>query len=206
MEFLKNLFSDKALTFDELVTAINAHNGAEANKANQIKVANLGGGEYVGKGKYDALEAMLTGKNTELETANNLIAELKSGTKGNEEMQGKITEYETVTIPELQKKLAETKLNSELKVALLGARAKDIDYLTYKLRESGKTLELGEDEKIKGIDEMLSDLKTQFPAFFETGVPGGGFEIDPNKLQHGDGAEAEPKNLAEALSMEYKAK
>lgn len=206
MEFLKAIYGDKALTFDELVTAINAHNGNEANKANQIKVANLGGGEYVGKGKYDALEAMLNGKNTELETANNLIAELKNGTKGNEEMQGKIKEYETVTIPDLQKKLAETKLNSELKVALLEARAKDIDYLTYKLKTSGKTLELGEDEKIKGIDELISDLKTQLPAQFETGVPGGGFEIDPNTLQRGDGAETEPKNLAEALSMEYKAK
>lgn len=206
MDFLKAIYGDKALTFEELVTAINAHNGAEANKENQIKVANLGGGEYVGKGKYDALEAMLNGKNTELETANALIKELKGGTKGNEEMQGKIKQYEEVTIPELQKKLAETKLNSELKVALLGARAKDIDYLTFKLKESGKTLELGEDEKIKGIDDMLTDLKTQFPAFFETGAPGGGFEIDPNKLQHGDGAQTEPKNLAEALSMEYETK
>ena len=32
MEFLKAIYGDKALTFDELVQAINAHNGNEANK------------------------------------------------------------------------------------------------------------------------------------------------------------------------------
>ena len=204
MEFLKTIFGDKPLTFDEFVNAVNAHNGNEANAKNQIKIGNLGNGEYVGKGKYDALETTLASKTTELETANNLIAELKNGTKGNEEMQGKIKEYETVTIPELQKKLAETQIESEAKIALLGARAKDIDYLMFKLKASGKPLELGEDGKIKNMDNMIEDLKTQLPTQFETGVPGGGFEIDPNTLQHGDGAETEPKNLAEALIMEYK--
>lgn len=204
MEFLRTIFGDKPLTFDDFVNAVNAHNGNEANRENQIKIGNLGGGEYVGKGKYEALEALIASKTTELETANNLIAELKNGTKGNEEMQGKIKEYETVTIPELQKKLAETQIESEAKIALLGARAKDIDYLMFKLKASGKPLELGEDGKIKNMDNMIEDLKTQLPTQFEAGVPGGGFEIDPNTLQHGDGAETEPKNLAEALSMEYK--
>ena len=77
MEFLKELFGGKPMTFDELVQAVNAHNGNEANKDKQIKIGNLGTGEYVGKGKYDALQELVNGKETELKSANDLIAELK---------------------------------------------------------------------------------------------------------------------------------
>lgn len=171
MEFLKELFSDKALTYDEFVQAINAHNGNEANKEKQIKIANLGSGEYVGKGKYDALNEQLTGKQTELDTANGLIAELKKASKGNEEMQGKISGYEQ-QVQQLQAQLKETKIKSALKVALLGEKALDIDYLTFKVNEKlkadGKSLELDENENIKGWDDIKSGLKTQFPKQFET--------------------------------------
>lgn len=182
MDFLKAIFGDKPLTYDELVQAINAHNGNEENKDKQIKLGNLGSGEYVGKGKYDALNDLLTGKQTELDTANNLIAELKKGTKGNEELQGKINGYET-QVADLQKQLAETKVKSALKVAFLEAKALDIDYLTYKvnekLRGEGKALELDENENIKGWDDLLSGLRTQFPTQFEKSAKGG---IDPNPL------------------------
>ena len=207
MDFLKELFGGKPLTFDELVTAINAHNGNEANKEKQIKVANLGSGEYVGKGKYDALQALFDGQKTELETANNLIADLKKDTKGNEELQGKITNYESVVVPGLQKQLAETKANSALKVALLSAKALDIDYLTYKVKEKmkaeDKTLELDENENIKGWDDILSGLKTQCPNQFESSSGGG---IDPNPLPTGEPGNAEPQTLADAIRMEYEAK
>ena len=56
-------------------------------------------------------------------------------------------------VSELQKELAETKIKGALKVALLSAKALDIDYLTYKvnekLRGEGKTLEVDENENIK---------------------------------------------------------
>lgn len=182
MDFLKELFGGKPLTYDELVTAINAHNGDEANKEKQIKIGNLGSGEYVGKGKYDALQALFDGQKTELDTANGLIAELKKGTKGNEELQGKISGYET-QVADLQKQLAETKIKSALKVALLSEKALDVDYLTFKLNEKmraeNKTLEIDENEKIKGWDDLLSGLKTQFPKQFETAKNP---DIDPNPL------------------------
>ena len=92
MEFLKEILGEEL--FKQFETAVNAYNGSEANKDKQVKLANLGGGEYVGKGKYDALQAQLDGKAAELDTANGLIAELKKGTKGNEELQGKITGYQ----------------------------------------------------------------------------------------------------------------
>ena len=90
MDFLKELLGDEL--YSQIESKINEHNGNEANKDKQIKLGNLGTGEYVGKGKYEALNEMLKGKEAELMTANGLIAELKKGTKGNEEMQQKIGE------------------------------------------------------------------------------------------------------------------
>lgn len=168
MEFLKAILGDEL--YKQLETALNAYNGNEENKDKQIKLANLGSGEYVGKGKYDALDALLKGKETELNTANGLIAELKKGTKGNEELQGKITGYET-QVEQLQKELQETKIKSAIKVALLSEKALDVDYLSFKLenklKEDGKTLELDDADNIKGWKNLLAELKTQFPNQFE---------------------------------------
>lgn len=193
--------------FKQLTEKINAHNGNEANKENQIKLGNLGTGEYVGKGKYDALNDLLAGKQTELDTANGLIAELKKGTKGNEELQKKIGDYDS-QIAQLQAQLQETKIRAAIKVALLSEKAVDVDYLTYKLneklKEKGETLELDENENIKGLDEKLTGLKTQFPTMFESVV--NGKQIQENRLPGGeDNRQAEPKSLAEALQMQYEA-
>lgn len=180
MDFLKAFFGDKPLTFEELVQTINAHNGDEANKGNQIKIGNLGGGEYVSKAKHDALQALLDGKVTELDTANTLIADLKKGTKGNEELQGKVTAYES-QVAQLQAQLQQTQIDSELKVAMLaaGAKADDIDYLMYRLNNAGEKLELGEDGHIKGIDDKIANLKTQHPSQFDAKAR---VKVEPNRL------------------------
>lgn len=168
MEFLKAILGEEL--FKQFADKLNAYNGDEANKDKQIKLANLGGGEYVGKGKYDALQALLDGKTAKLDTANGLIADLKKGTKGNEELQGKITSYEG-QIQQLQEQLQETKIKSAIKVALLSEKALDVDYLSFKLenkmKEDGKKLELDDADNIKGWKDLISELKTQFPNQFE---------------------------------------
>lgn len=204
MEFLKELLGEEA--YEQLVAKINEHNGNEANRDKQIKIANLGTGEYVGKGKYEALDAALKGKETELATANGLIEQLKKGTKGNEELQGKITQYES-TVADLQTQLQETKIKSAIKVALLSEKAVDVDYLTFKLneklKEKGESLELDENDNIKGWADKLSGLKTQFPTMFESGTDGKKV-FDEDHLPGGDGGrETAPKNLAEALRAEF---
>ena len=209
MDFLKTLLGDDL--FSQVEAKINEHNGNETNKDNQIKIANIGTGEYVGKGKHDSeiekLTQLLSGKDTELTTANELIAELKKGTKGNEELQGKITGYET-QVADLQKQLHETKLKSALKVALLSEKVNDIDYLTFKvnekLAEQGKTLELDENENIKGWDELISGLKTQFPAQFKSAEDA--MVVEENVLPDGEDRNETPTSLAEALKMQYENK
>lgn len=176
MEFLKEVLGDEL--YKQLETALNSYNGNEANKDKQIKLANLATGAYVSKDKYSALETNLTSRQTELDKANGLIEELKKGTKGNEALQGKITSYES-QVAQLQAELEKTKLDAAIKVALLSEKAMDVDYLTFKLKEKGE-LSLDKDGKIKGIDDMLAGLKTQFPAFF--GSADDQREIQPHKL------------------------
>lgn len=107
-----------------------------------------------------------------------LIDQLKAGTKDSEALQGKITSYET-QVAELQKQLKQTQLDAAIQVALLGAKATDVEYMTFRLKEKGD-LELDEQGHIKGIDDRLAGLKTQFPAFFESQTEQR--EIQPHKL------------------------
>lgn len=202
MEFLKEILGESLYT--QLEQALNAYNGNEANKDKQVKLANLSSGEYVGKGKYDGLQTQLDSKDAELTAANNLIAELKKGTKDNDGLQTKITEYQTLT-DTLQKELEKTKIENAIQLALRDAKALDPDYLAYKLHEKYKPEELTLDEsgKIKGIDDKLSGLKTQFPGQFEKD---GSKKVVVNELNEGEDGEDEPKNLADALQMAYKAK
>lgn len=150
--------------------------------------------------RYGKLKTQHEGKLAELTEAQNLIEELKKSNKGNESLQQKVSDYEA-QIQQLQAQLAQTQLEAEIKVQLLGAKALDVDYLTFKLKEKGE-LALGEDGKIKGWDDKLAGLKTQFPNQFEGS---GKKNILENKLpedkEHGN--ESEPKSLADALRMQY---
>ena len=174
MEFLKEILGEEL--FNQVAEKVNAHNGNEANRENQIKIGNLGKGDYVSTGKYNALQEAMKGKDVEITNANNLIAELKKASKGNEEMQQKFTEYEAENA-KLQAELQETKMKAAIKVGLLAAHCKDVDYVTYKLmeglKEKGEALELDENDNIKGWDARLSGLQTQLPTHFEGGGDAG---------------------------------
>ena len=191
MDFLKEILGEEL--YSQVAEKINAHNGNEANKDKQIKVGNLGTGEYVGKGKYEALQELMNGKETELKSANDLIAQLKKDTKGNEELQGKITGYEQ-QVKDLQAQLADTKMKSAIKVALLSEKVADVDYLTFKLNESlkekGEHLELDENDNIKGWADRVSGLKTQFPSMFPSASAGsdGYIPVGDNRLPSGEGS------------------
>lgn len=207
MEFLKAIYGDKALTYDELLQAINAHNGDEGNKDNQIKIGNLGKGEYTSTAKYKADQEA---KDAELANANNLIAELQKASKGNEEMQQKFKDYETANA-ELQKQLQETEMRYAFDVMLMDAGVTDKDdreFLAFKyekkLKEEGKALELDDNKHIKDSKTIIDSLKTTNPKSFESGNGNGARVYDNNRLPGSEGErESAPTSLADALKMEY---
>ena len=152
--------------------------------------------------RYGKLKTEHDGVTKQLGEANTLIEELKKSTKGQEDLQGKITAYES-QVAQLQAELEQTKLDSAIKVELLSSRALDVDYLTFKLKEKGE-LALGEDGKIKGWEDKLAALKTQFPTQFEdaNGGDGGYHVLDPNKLEKGNPNERTPSK-EEFRAMTY---
>lgn len=199
MDFLREILGEEL--YAKVAEAINAHNGNEANKDKQIKLANLGGGEYVGKAKHDALQALLDGKTAELDTANTLIADLKKNAKGDEALQSKVTAYET-QVAQLQEQLKQTQIDSGLRIALMEAGGAEIDYLIWKAKtdNGGKPFELTEDGKIKGIDDTISGLKTSSPAHFKKA---GGVKVEENPLPSGNNGKETPQTLADALRLQY---
>lgn len=200
MDFLKEILGEEL--FAQVSEKVNAHNGNEANKEKQIKIANLGGGEYVGKAKHDALQAQFDSKDQELIKANGLIAELQKAAKGDATLQQKVTEYQNQAA-QLQEKLTETLIDSGLRIAFMEAGGTDIDYLIYKAKtdNGGKPLELGEDQKVKGIDDIVSGLKTSSPTHFKKASNGN--PVDANPLPSGNDGKGTPTSLADALRMQY---
>lgn len=110
-----------------------------------------------------------------------LIEQMKKDNAGNANLQSKITEYEG-KIQQMEQELQQTKVDAALKVALLEAKVTDVDYLTFKIKEKGE-VKLGDDGKIKGIDDTIAALKTQFPQHFASESKK---KIDENKLPDGE--------------------
>lgn len=197
MDWLKEILGEEL--YNQLVAALNTHNGKPENKEKQVKLADLGKGEYVSKEEYSALETDKGNLAEQLKTAQGLIEDLKKGTSDNETLQGKIGEYET-TIATLQKQLKQEKLDAAVKIALLESNCKDVDYITFKLKEKGE-LALDDSGKVKGMEDKLAALKTQFPDQFASSKPN---KVDENRLPPSGGDRTgEPKDLAEALKMQY---
>lgn len=170
MDFLKAILGDDL--YAQFEQAIAAYNGKPENAQKQVKLANLSDGGYVSSAKYQAMEAENTTNTNKLTEANNLIAQLQKAAKGDEALQGQITEYQT-KVQQLEQQLAQTRIDSAIKVGLLAEDALDVDYLTFKLKEKGEALELDEQGNIKGWADKLAALKTQLPAQFQSKGKGG---------------------------------
>lgn len=183
---LEELLKDAPDALKAIQDAIAKANEGQEDKLKHIRFADLSEGGYVSKDKYSSLEADLTGKTTELEKANGLIEELKKGTGKDEALQQKITDYEG-EIATLKAENMNLKTENALKFALVSAGAVDVDYLVFKAKEKGE-IKLGDDGNIKGVDDLISGLKTQHPAMFgaSSDPQGGGRKVLENNLPDGD--------------------
>ena len=135
--------------------------------------------------RYGKLKTDHDNLTAEHKKSTDLIAELQKATKGQEAVQGKITEYEA-TIQKLQEEAIQAKTESALKIGLLsaGAKATDIDYLIFKMsHDEDWKPELDDQGQVKGLDEKLKGLKTQFPNQFESSASK---KIEEKKLEKSD--------------------
>ena len=109
-----------------------------------------------------------------------LIEQLKAGTKDSEALQGKIANYES-TIATLTEQLNDAKIDSAMdrKLISAGAKASDLDYLKFQWRKKGE-ITLDDNGEIKGSDDAIAGMKTQFPVQFESAS--GQRELEPQRL------------------------
>lgn len=154
MEFLKEILGEN---YTVVETAINTYNAKPENKDKQIKLGNLASGEYVGKGKYEALETEKNNLDAQIKTLNSTITTLKNGNKDNEELQ--------TTIKNLNKDIENLKAESErtaktyaLKEQLSKAGVQDPDYLIYKHGGIDK-FNFDKDNKPIGVEESIKSYK-----------------------------------------------
>ncbi len=189
--------------YAQVKAKIDEHNAKETDKLKHVRYADLSEGGFISKDKHTSVETDLTSKVAEIAKANGLIEELKKGTGKDEELQGKITTYET-TVSDLQKQLAQEKVEAAVKIALLSSGCKDVDYISFKLKEKGE-LSLDDAGKVKGIEDRLTELKTQFPTQFASKED---TKIDEHKLPDDQNNKDNkvPETLAGALAEHYKAK
>lgn len=158
--------------------------------------------------RYGKLKTDMQEKSKLYEEAQKHIENLRKGMKNSEELKLKQTEYEQ-RIKDLEAENKEIKINSSLKQALIKEKAKDIEYLTYKIKteyQNSKTpFEFSADGSLKGLDEIIETVKKQHTDLFEPQTTSKDVEV-LNIGKSNNETESEPKNLMEALQEKYKQK
>ena len=155
--------------------------------------------------RYGKLKTDHDNLTAEHKKSTDLIAELQKATKGQEAVQGKITEYEA-TIQKLQEEAVQAKTESALKIGLLsaGAKATDIDYLIFKMsHDADWKPELDDQGQVKGLDDKVKGLKTQFPNQFETSASK---KIEEKKLEKSDDESSVSKEEFNKMSYQERLK
>ena len=143
----------------------------------------------------------------ELKTANETLTTLQKNNKDNEELQTKISEYET-KMQQLESERAEERKTFTIKEALTKAGVADVDYMMFKLGQ----LETDKDGNVVDLDNKVKSLQEANPTFFKSAdpapgqPPAPGYKVIDNKLPTGTQSEPQPQNLADAIKLSYESK
>lgn len=155
MEFLKEVLDEEL--YKQVETAVTTHNAKPENKDKQMKLADLGSGQYVDKGKYDAAVAEKENLEGQIKTLNTTIGDLKKNNADNETLQ--------TTIANLQGELKKQQTASEeiaktyaLKDSLTKQGVLDPDYLIYKTGGLEK-FNFDKEGKPIGVEEAIKPYK-----------------------------------------------
>lgn len=125
------------------------------------------------KDKYNELSEAKKDLETQLNTANTTIADLKKGNKDNEELQNKIKQYETdleTLKADSETKIKNLTLDSAIKLALKDNKAKHEDLLIGRFDREKLTIK--EDGTIEGLEDQIKGLKEAYKDLFEQPLSG----------------------------------
>lgn len=155
MEFLKEVLGEEL--YNQFSAAVNTYNGKPENKDKQVKLANLSGGQYVDKNKYETSVAEKENLEGQIKTLNKTIKSLKDSNSDNEELQKTITALQT-DLKNQQTANANTIKTYGLREQLAKAGVLDPDYLIYKAGGIEK-FNFDKENKPIGVEEMLKPYK-----------------------------------------------
>ncbi len=157
-ELLKNLVGD------EKATAI-----LSQMKEKKIYISN---NENVDE-RYTKLKGQKEDLEQQLATANSTITDLKKATKGNEDLQQKLTDYESkiqMLQQESETKVRNLTLDHAIEKLLTTNNAKHVELL--KAQFDRDKLEVAEDGVIKGLDDQFKTIKESYSDLFQAQLTG----------------------------------
>lgn len=181
MEFLKEILGEDL--FNQVKNKVSSYN-EKVDKDKKISIANVNGGEFIAKAKYDQLKTDLDNTKTSLDTANTTIADLKKNNGDNADLQQKVSDYETkIADLEATGKAEKAKMLKEIAIkdALYAEKAKHPELLISKFDLSKIILDEKGENVVSGIEEqMKSNKETYKDLFGETEQQGGTYRYTPN--------------------------
>lgn len=143
--------------YGQVEKAVGEFNGKPENKEKQVKLANLAGGGYVGKAKYDGIETEKKNLESQIKTLEGTVKALKDSNKDNEELQKAISGLQE----DLKRQKAENLKASQtyaLKEQLAKAGVSDPDYLIYRHGGVDK-FTFDRENRPVGVDEALKPYR-----------------------------------------------
>jgi len=129
--------------------------------------------KFIPKERFDEVNEQkkeLQGQLTERDTQ---LKDISKQAKGNEELQAQIADLQAANeqkLSEYEGKIKNITIDSAIKLALKGNKAKYEDLLVGKFDR--EKLEIAEDGTVKGIDEQLNNLKEGYSDLFTPTVEG----------------------------------
>lgn len=168
MDFLKEIFGDKAITFDEF------SKGVESKK---MKLADLSGGAYVSKEKLDA-------KIEELKTVQASLAEKDAALKKWDGVDlDKLKAENDAKTEELNKQLSALKKQNAVETSLLTENIQDLKAI--KAYIDFDTVKVADDGTVTGLKEQVEKLKTDKAFLFKVQPNGQGETQTQRKVTTG---------------------
>lgn len=174
LDFLKALFNNGSLTFEEFVTAVNSQKKEDGKP--KFKLVNLEDGGYVDVNRFNNANTRITDLEGQLATRNTDLAKLQSQVGENETLKTTLatlqTNYQNLDT-QSKAKIKAMERQTSIMSALVEAGVKP------KLTKAAMAL-LSEEvlkEDLSGIPVETARLKKDYGEFFSDGSPAGtGFD------------------------------